>query len=60
MTHMWLAPGEDPREQKESPRGERDWDLNGAVEDDDVVEEYARHCGHADPLRERIDGRTGQ
>jgi uncharacterized damage-inducible protein DinB len=25
-----------------------------------VVEEYARHCGHADLLRERIDGRTGQ
>ncbi len=39
-------------------------------EDDDVVsirdlivhmiEEYARHCGHADLLRECIDGRTGQ
>jgi uncharacterized damage-inducible protein DinB len=25
-----------------------------------VVEEYARHCGHADLLRECIDGRTGQ
>jgi hypothetical protein len=24
------------------------------------VEEYARHCGHADLLRERIDGRIGQ
>ncbi|CAK7283727.1 putative Mini-circle uncharacterized 19.1 kDa protein [Streptomyces misionensis JCM 4497] len=24
------------------------------------VEEYARHCGHADLLRERIDGRVGQ
>lgn len=24
-----------------------------------VVEEYARHCGHADLLRECIDGRTG-
>jgi hypothetical protein len=24
------------------------------------VEEYARHGGHADLLRERIDGRTGQ
>nr|WP_235346820.1 DUF664 domain-containing protein [Brevibacterium sp. UCMA 11754] len=24
------------------------------------IEEYARHCGHADLLRERIDGRTGQ
>jgi hypothetical protein len=25
-----------------------------------VLEEYARHCGHADLLRERIDGRVGQ
>ncbi|MDX2548529.1 DinB family protein [Streptomyces sp. WI04-05B] len=24
------------------------------------VNEYARHCGHADLLRERIDGRVGQ
>jgi uncharacterized damage-inducible protein DinB len=24
------------------------------------VEEYARHCGHADLLRECIDGRVGQ
>ena len=24
------------------------------------VEEYARHCGHADLLREAIDGRVGQ
>lgn len=24
------------------------------------VDEYARHCGHADLLRERIDGRVGQ
>jgi uncharacterized damage-inducible protein DinB len=25
-----------------------------------MIEEYARHCGHVDLLRERIDGRTGQ
>jgi uncharacterized damage-inducible protein DinB len=25
-----------------------------------VIEEYARHCGHADLIRERIDGRVGQ
>jgi hypothetical protein len=25
-----------------------------------VVEEYARHNGHADLLRERIDGRVGR
>lgn len=24
-----------------------------------MIEEYARHCGHADLLRESIDGRTG-
>lgn len=24
-----------------------------------VIETYARHCGHADLIRERIDGRTG-
>jgi len=25
-----------------------------------LIEEYARHCGHADLLRERVDGRVGQ
>jgi uncharacterized damage-inducible protein DinB len=25
-----------------------------------LIEEYARHCGHADLLRECIDGRVGQ
>jgi len=25
-----------------------------------MIEEYARHCGHADLLRECVDGRTGQ
>ncbi|RCK69494.1 DinB family protein [Desertihabitans brevis] len=25
-----------------------------------VIEEYARHMGHADLLRERVDGRVGQ
>ncbi|HEX4815977.1 MAG TPA: DinB family protein [Nonomuraea sp.] len=25
-----------------------------------MVEEYARHCGHADLLRECVDGRVGQ
>ena len=25
-----------------------------------MVEEYARHCGHADLVRECVDGRTGQ
>jgi hypothetical protein len=25
-----------------------------------MIEEYARHIGHADLLRERIDGQTGE
>jgi hypothetical protein len=25
-----------------------------------MIEEYARHCGHADLLRERVNGRIGQ
>jgi hypothetical protein len=25
-----------------------------------MIDEYARHNGHADLLRERIDGRVGQ
>jgi len=25
-----------------------------------MIEEYARHCGHADLLRECVDGRTGE
>lgn len=24
-----------------------------------LIEEYARHCGHADLLRQALDGRTG-
>jgi uncharacterized damage-inducible protein DinB len=40
-----------------TPRGER-----ASVRDIliHMIEEYARHCGHADLLRECIDGRTGQ
>ena len=26
----------------------------------DIIEEYARHCGHADLLRESVDGLTGE
>ncbi len=44
-------------------------DVLGAIGDEEIelrevivhlIEEYARHCGHADLLRECIDGRTGQ
>ena len=34
------------------------WTVRGVVVH--LIEEYARHCGHADLLRECIDGRTGQ
>lgn len=26
----------------------------------DIIEEYARHCGHADLIRESVDGLTGE
>lgn len=26
----------------------------------DLIEEYGRHCGHADLIREAVDGRTGE
>jgi hypothetical protein len=26
----------------------------------DMIEEYARHCGHADLIRESVDGRVGE
>jgi uncharacterized protein DUF664 len=44
-----------------------DWDWHSAAEDTperlfalwrDMVEEYARHNGHADLIRESVDGRT--
>ena len=46
-----------------------DLDVQGTVHDETIalrevlvhmIEEYARHVGHADLLRECIDGRTGQ
>lgn len=49
--------------------GRTDWSERVGVHGDQVeirdvmvhlVEEYARHAGHADLLREAIDGRTGQ
>ena len=39
------------------PRGGRDVDLRWIYLH--LIEEYARHCGHADILRELIDGTTG-
>ena len=34
------------------------WQVRGVIVH--LIEEYARHCGHADLLRECIDGRIGQ
>jgi Protein of unknown function (DUF664) len=33
---------------------------DSATGDHQAIEEYAQHMGHADFLRERIDGRVGQ
>ena len=39
---------------------EQDRLLSLATEGSTELQEYARHLGHADLLRESIDGRTGQ
>jgi uncharacterized damage-inducible protein DinB len=54
----WLAALEEPDLGREIPLH----DGTVAVRDVlvHVIEEYARHAGHADLLRECIDGRTGQ
>ena len=41
-----------------TPRGDEETTVRDVLIH--MVEEYARHCGHADLLRECIDGRTGQ
>ena len=48
----WLSDHEEPYEQYDES-SVRDILIH-------LIEEYARHCGHADLLRECIDGRTGQ
>jgi uncharacterized damage-inducible protein DinB len=45
----------DERNQADPARGERT--LRRTIVH--LIEEYARHCGHADLLREAIDGTTG-
>ncbi|MFE2104490.1 DinB family protein [Kitasatospora sp. NPDC059463] len=40
------------------PSGEQSWSLRWILVH--MIEEYARHNGHADLLRERLDGRTGE
>jgi uncharacterized damage-inducible protein DinB len=53
----WLDEVTDLGAMATTPRGEQ-----ASVRDIliHMIEEYARHCGHADLLRECIDGRTGQ
>jgi uncharacterized damage-inducible protein DinB len=53
----WLDGLTDLDAEATTPRGEK-----ASVRDIliHMIEEYARHCGHADLLRECIDGRTGQ
>jgi hypothetical protein len=46
-SNRWMDPAQDPR-----------FALREVILH--MVEEYARHLGHADLLRERIDGRVGQ
>jgi hypothetical protein len=48
--------GDDPRNQHGSGGGPMS--LREALVG--MIEEYARHMGHVDLLRERIDGRVGQ
>ena len=53
----WLDGGIDLDATVLTPRGEETTVRDVLIH---MIEEYARHCGHADLLRECIDGRTGQ
>ena len=55
---IWIASLPDSDLGREIPRG----DGHAVVREVLVhlIEEYARHCGHADLLRECVDGRVGQ
>ena len=52
-----LTAGRSLDEHVKKPRRGRDVDLRWIYVH--MIEEYARHCGHADILRELIDGTTG-
>jgi uncharacterized damage-inducible protein DinB len=51
------APSLDVLSKRVSDRTGEPWSLRWIVTH--MIEEYARHNGHADLLRERVDGRTG-
>ena len=54
----WLDAGVDLDAIVRTPRDDQETSVRNVLIH--LIEEYARHCGHADLLRERIDGRTGQ
>ena len=66
----WQAWRDEVAFAEEFVAGSPDLGIRGTMRDGDtialrevlvhMIEEYARHCGHADLLRERIDGRVGQ
>jgi len=51
------APSLDVLSKQASERTGQPWSLRWIVTH--MIEEYARHNGHADLLRERVDGKTG-
>ena len=51
------APSLDVLSKQASERTGQPWSLRWIVTH--MIEEYARHNGHADLLRERVDGSTG-
>jgi uncharacterized damage-inducible protein DinB len=57
FANSWVAGADDLDAKVVMPRGEAITVREVLVH---MIEEYARHNGHADLLRERIDGRVGQ
>jgi uncharacterized damage-inducible protein DinB len=58
LADKWLDQVTDLGATVRTPRDDQDVSVRDVLVH--MVEEYARHCGHADLLRECIDGRTGQ
>ena len=56
-TSRAVVAGHDLEEMAQKPRGGRAVDLRWIYLH--LIEEYARHCGHADILRELVDGTVG-
>ncbi|MER6360996.1 DinB family protein [Kitasatospora sp. NPDC001527] len=52
------APSLDVPGHYRGPAGDQSWSLRWILTH--MIEEYARHNGHADLLREHLDGRTGE